>query len=61
MSRAVAAGIVVLIVASIAAAPAVAQSDRQGLQTPDRFDTTTFRVTVYGNGSATWVIEHRQP
>jgi hypothetical protein len=61
MSRAVVAALVVLVVASLAAAPVMGQSEPQGLQTPDRFDTTTFRLTVYENGSATWTIEHRTP
>jgi len=61
MSRAVAVAAVVLVVASFGAGPTLAQSQQNGLQTPDGFDTTTFRLTVYGNGSATWTIEHHQP
>lgn len=61
MSRAVVAALVVLVVASLAAAPAMGQSDQPALQTPDGFDSTTFRLTVYENGSATWAIEHRTP
>jgi len=51
----------VLLVASLAASPAVAASSADRLQTPDRFDTTTFRVTLYENGSATWTMAHYQP
>ena len=62
MSRAVVAALVaVVFAASLAAPPALGQAQQGALQTPDRFDTTTFRVTVYENGSATWTIEHRQP
>ncbi|WP_277541250.1 helix-turn-helix transcriptional regulator [Haloarcula laminariae] len=62
MSRAVVATLAaVLVVASLAASPAVAASSADRLQTPDRFDTTTFRVMLYENGSATWTIEHYQP
>ena len=62
MSRAVAGTVVLLLfVASVAAAPAVASSPQNGLQTPDGFDESTFRITVYENGSATWALEHRTP
>ncbi|MBX0285344.1 helix-turn-helix domain-containing protein [Halomicroarcula sp. F28] len=62
MSRAVVATLaVLLLVGSLAASPAVATSSADRLQTPDQFDTTTFRVTLYENGSATWTIEHYQP
>jgi len=62
MSRAVVATLAaVLLVASFAASPAVAASSGDRLQTPDRFDTTTFRVTLYENGSATWTMAHYQP
>jgi uncharacterized membrane protein len=62
MSRAVVATLAaVLLVASLAASPAVAASSADRLQTPDRFDTTTFRVTLAENGSATWTIAHYQP
>jgi len=44
MSRAVAVAAVVLVVASFGAGPTLAQSQQNGLQTPDGFDTTTFRL-----------------
>jgi len=62
MSRAVVATLAaILLVGSLAASPAVAASSADRLQTPDRFDTTTFRVTLYENGSAAWTIQHFQP
>ncbi|MFC6755448.1 MULTISPECIES: helix-turn-helix transcriptional regulator [Haloarcula] len=62
MSRAVVAILAaLLLVGSFAASPAVAETSVDRLQTPDQFDTTTFRVTLYENGSATWAIEHYQP
>ncbi len=62
MSRAVVATLaVLLLVGSLAASPAVAEPSVDRMQTPDQFDTTTFRVTLYENGSATWTIEHYQP
>jgi len=62
MPRAVVATLAaVLLVASFAASPAVAGASADRLQTPDRFDTTTFRVTLYENGSATWAMVHYQP
>jgi len=62
MSRAVVATLAaVLLVVSLLVSPAVAAPNADRLQTPDRFDTTTFRVTLYENGSATWAIEHYQP
>jgi hypothetical protein len=62
MSRAAGVAVVAaVLVASLAAGPGVAQSGDRTLQTPDGFDSTTFRVTVYENASATWTIEHRQP
>jgi len=61
MSRAVAAFIAVVMVTSLAAAPAVGASSNASLQTPSGFDSTTFRITVHENGSAVWAIEHRQP
>ena len=62
MSRAgLAAVVAVVALASLAVTPALAQPQQERLQTPDAFDTTTFRVTVYENGSARWTIEHRQP
>lgn len=62
MTRAVVATLAaVLLIASLAVTPAVAASNADRVQTPDRFDTTTFRVTLYENGSATWTIEHYQP
>ncbi len=52
-----------LLLGSGVALPAMAQEGDASarMQTPDGFDQTTFRVTVYGNGSATWTIEHRTP
>jgi len=62
MSRAVVATLaVLLLVGSLAASPAVAVSGTDRLQTPEQFDTTTFRITLYENGSATWAIAHYQP
>ena len=62
MARAVVAALaVILLVVSLSVSPSVAASSADRLQTPDRFDTTTFRVTLYENGSATWTIEHYQP
>jgi hypothetical protein len=55
---------VILVAAAITAPVAIATpqaQERPSLQTPAGFETTTFRITVYGNGSATWAIEHRQP
>ncbi|MFB6224348.1 MAG: helix-turn-helix transcriptional regulator [Haloarcula sp.] len=59
----VASLLLVLVVGFSAMPPAMAQqsSESVGVQTPDRFDRTTFRVTVYENGSATWTIEYRTP
>jgi hypothetical protein len=51
----------VLLIGTLAASPAVAAASQDRLQTPDRFDTTTFRVTMYENGSAMWTIAHYQP
>ncbi|WP_424004601.1 helix-turn-helix transcriptional regulator [Haloarcula salina] len=64
MLRPVVAGLVaMLLLGSGVALPAMAQEGDASarMQTPDGFDQTTFRVTVYGNGSATWTIEHRTP
>ncbi|MDS0258725.1 hypothetical protein NDI56_04885 [Haloarcula sp. S1CR25-12] len=62
MSRAVVVTLAaVLLVGSLAVSPAVAASSENRLQTPDRFDTTTFRIALYENGSATWTIAHHQP
>ncbi|WP_324662167.1 helix-turn-helix transcriptional regulator [Haloarcula sediminis] len=62
MSRAVVATLAaVLLVVSLFVSPAVAAPGADRLQTPDRFDTTTFRVELHENGSATWTIEHYQP
>jgi len=64
MLRPVVAGLVaMLLLGSGVALPAMAQEGGTSarMQTPDGFDQTTFRVTVYGNGSATWTIEHRTP
>ena len=58
MSR-VAAAVVVAVL--LVACPAAAASDGVLLQTPDRFDSTTFAVTLHENGSATWAIEYAQP
>ncbi|MBX0323325.1 hypothetical protein EGH21_09825 [Halomicroarcula sp. F13] len=61
MSRAVAVVVALLLTASLGAGSALgAQSASLG-QTPDGFEETTFRVTVYENGSATWAIEHQTP
>ena len=58
---AVATVVAVLLVASLAASPAVAAGASEArLQTPDRFDSTTFYVTLHENGSATWTMEHYQ-
>ena len=59
----VASLVLVLLLASGAAPPAMSQpaDDSVGVQTPDRFDRTTFQVTLYQNGSAEWAIVHRTP
>ena len=62
MSRAVAATLAaVLLLGSLATAPAVGTSGAERLQTPDRFDSTRFQISLYENGSATWTIRHYQP
>jgi hypothetical protein len=63
MSRLVAASaVVLLVVATVGSIPAVGGAQQNAaVQTPDGFDRTTFRVTVYENGSARWAIEHRTP
>ncbi|KAA9397338.1 hypothetical protein Har1130_07695 [Haloarcula sp. CBA1130] len=59
----VASLIVVLLLGSGAAPLAMSQPAEEsvGVQTPDRFDRTTFQITLYQNGSATWAIVHRTP
>ncbi|MGB9932237.1 helix-turn-helix transcriptional regulator [Haloarcula amylolytica] len=59
----VASLVLVLLLGSGAAPPAVSQptDESVGVQTPDRFDRTTFQVTLYQNGSARWAIIHRTP
>ena len=62
MPRPVAVCAVLLVVASIGAVPVAAGAQQNAaVQTPDGFDQTAFRVTVYENGSARWTIEHRTP
>ncbi|EMA01899.1 hypothetical protein C437_15806 [Haloarcula vallismortis ATCC 29715] len=64
MVRLVVASLVLVLLLGSGAAPlAVAQSadESVGVQTPDRFDRTTFQVTLYQNGSAEWAIVHRTP
>jgi len=64
MVRLVVAGFVLVLLLGSGAAPlAVAQptDESVGVQTPDRFDRTTFQVTLYQNGSAEWAIVHRTP
>jgi uncharacterized membrane protein len=62
MSRVAVAVVIVVAAISTPAAMATPQAqERPSLQTPAGFETTTFRITVHGNGSATWAIEHRQP
>ncbi|WP_135302896.1 helix-turn-helix transcriptional regulator [Haloarcula amylovorans] len=62
MSRAVAAVVVaLLLIPSLAAGPALSAPEPASVQTPDGFTETTFHVTVYENGSATWAIEHQTP
>ncbi|MFC6973783.1 helix-turn-helix transcriptional regulator [Halomicroarcula sp. GCM10025709] len=61
-ARAVVVVVAVLVVSVLAGIPAVAGEQQPSrLQTPERFDETTFRVTAYANGSARWTIEHRTP
>ena len=66
MSRAVVATLAAaLVLVSLAVSPAVAAPSADGLQAPDRFDATTFRVALSENGSAgvepgqRMVFEHR--
>ena len=64
MVRLVVAGFVLVLLLGSGAAPlAVSQptDESVGVQTPDRFDRTTFQVTLYQNGSAEWAIVHRTP
>ena len=64
MVRLVVAGLVLVLLLGSGAAPlAVSQptDESVGVQTPDRFDRTTFQVTLYQNGSAEWAIVHRTP
>jgi hypothetical protein len=59
----VASFVLVLLLGSGAAPLAMSQSadESVGVQTPDRFDRTTFQVTLYQNGSVEWAIIHRTP
>jgi hypothetical protein len=48
----------------VAAVGPDAPGDRQAtapLTTPEDFENTLFRITVYENGSARWTIQHAQP
>ena len=54
--------LLLLVLALVLGVPVAAGGQAtSSLQTPDGFDRTTFRVTVYENGSATWSLEHRTP
>ena len=59
----VASFVLVLLLGSGVAPLAVSQptDESVGVQTPDRFDRTTFQVTLYQNGSAKWALVHRTP
>ncbi|WP_254278714.1 helix-turn-helix transcriptional regulator [Haloarcula marina] len=61
MFRPVVGVLAVVLLVAPAVSPAAAVTDTASLQTPDGFEETTFRVTVYANGSATWAIEHQTP
>ncbi len=64
MVRLVVASLVLALLLGSGAAPlAMSQpaDESVGVQTPDRFDRTTFQVTLYQNGSAKWAIVHRTP
>ena len=64
MVRLVVAGLVVVLLLGSGAAPLAASQptdESVGVQTPDRFDRTTFQVTLYQNGSAKWALVHRTP
>ncbi|MEF8973335.1 MAG: hypothetical protein V5A15_00485 [Haloarcula sp.] len=64
MVRLVVASLVLVLLLGSGVAPlAVSQptDESVGVQTPDRFDRTTFQVTLYQNGSAEWAIVHRTP
>ncbi|NLV12445.1 helix-turn-helix transcriptional regulator [Haloarcula argentinensis] len=64
MVRLVVASLVLVLLLGSGAAPlAMSQpaDESVGVQTPDRFDRTTFQVTLYQNGSAEWAIIHRTP
>ncbi|GAA5433053.1 hypothetical protein Hjap01_02535 [Haloarcula japonica] len=64
MVRLVVASLVLVLLLGSGAAPlAMSQpaDESVGVQTPDRFDRTTFQVTLYQNGSAEWAIVHRTP
>ena len=64
MVRLVVASLVLALLLGSGAAPlAMSQpaDESIGVQTPDRFDRTTFQVTLYQNGSAKWAILYRTP
>ena len=64
MVRLVVASLALVLLLGSGAAPlAMSQpaDESVGVQTPDRFDRTTFQVTLYQNGSAKWAIIHRTP
>ncbi|WP_276272042.1 helix-turn-helix transcriptional regulator [Haloarcula litorea] len=61
MFRGASVVVAALLVCSLASGPAVGDAATGSLQTPDRFDSTTFQVTVYENGSARWAIVHETP
>ncbi|WP_324758464.1 DUF7343 domain-containing protein [Haloarcula sp. GH36] len=61
-ARAVVVVVALLAVSVLAGLPIVSgEQQPQRVQTPEGFEETTFRVTVYANGSARWTIEHRTP
>ena len=64
MVRLVVASLVLALLLGSGATPlAMSQpaDESIGVQTPDRFDRTTFQVTLYQNGSAKWAIVYRTP
>ena len=63
MIRSVAVGFAVLLLTSVAVAPALAASGAAGtrLGTPQGFSQTVFTIQVYDNGSATWTFEYSRP
>jgi uncharacterized membrane protein len=63
---AVGVAVVLLTVSAVALLPAGgATSGPEGtappLTTPEGFDTTTFEIRVYANGSTRWTIQHGRP